>query len=47
MFREDDEGGRARVTTDKERVAAYCEDVKQRRGYKVRRLGSCENFACR
>ena len=32
IFREDDDGGRARVTTGEERVA-YCEDVEWRWGY--------------
>jgi len=29
IFRDDNDGGRARVMTDEERVA-YCEDVEQR-----------------
>ena len=43
-FREDDEGGRARVTTDAERVLRGRWLSGDELMKKVWRLGSCENF---
>ena len=44
VLRRDDVGGRARVTTDEERVAYYTRTLNIDEVMKVWRLGNCEKF---